>query len=183
MLQLLKATLTLKMWVSIRGLDDQAIGSYLSAVYGIPPQAMIMFPELKQEMIRRFGANTIQGITREDLDGDFQVEIQPGSTRPRSLSAERAQWLEFLGLIARAPQLALSKLILEETAAKYDFVNPAMVEEVHALAMTMLQMQQTTAGRAGGAGTDSQNTKGSSQQKASGRSAQAAQGNEPSGGE
>ncbi len=181
MLQLLKSTLTLKMWVNIRGLDDTAVAQYMTAVYGIPPEAMIMFPDLKQEMVRRFGQNKVEGVTRDDLQGDFSVDIQPGSTRPRSLAVERQQWIEFLTLLANSPQLALSKLLLEETAAKYDFINPVMVEEIHALAMTMLQMQQQTAGRSGGAGSANENRKGTGTQKGNAQASQAAQGNEPQG--
>ena len=179
MLQLLSATLTLQMFVNIRGLDDNAVIAYMTAVYGIPPEAMMMFPELKQEMIRRFGQNKIEGVTRDDLQGDFQVDVQPGSTKPRSLAVERQQWLEFLNILAVNPQIALSKILLEETAAKYDFINPTMVEEVHALAMTMMQMAAQRAGREGGAGSDNKNTKGSDQ--SNGKQGQAAQGNEPAG--
>lgn len=178
MLQLLSATLTLQMFVNIRGLDDQAVVSYMTAVYGIPPEAMMMFPELKQEMVRRFGQNKMEGVTRDDIQGDFQVDVQPGSTRPRSLAVERQQWLEFLQIIATQPQLALSKILLEETAAKYDFINPTMVEEVHALAMTMMQMRMAVAGQAGGAGSTPQNTKGTDQQAGHAKMAHAAQGNE-----
>ncbi len=179
MLQLLKSTLTLKMWVNIRGLDDNAISQYLAAVYGIPPAAMIMFPQLKQEMVRRFGENKISGITREDLQGDFEIDVQPGSTKPRSLASERAQWLEFLQIIATQPQIALSKVLLEETAAKYDFINPVMVEEVHALAMTMMQMRMAVAGQVGGKGSDAGNTPGTGSQTGNAKRSQAAQGNEP----
>jgi hypothetical protein len=179
MLQLLSATLTLQMFVNIRGLDDAAVVAYMTAVYGIPPEAMMMFPELKQEMVRRFGQNKIEGVTRDDLQGDFQVDVQPGSTRPRSLAVERQQWLEFLQILATNPQIALSKILLEETAAKYDFINPTMVEEVHALAMTMMQAAATQAGRQGGAGSDVKNTKGTDQ--SNGKQGQAAQGNEPAG--
>jgi len=178
MLQLLKSTLTLKMWVNIRGLDDMAIGQYLASVYGIPPEAMAMFPELKQEMIRRFGANKVEGVTRDDLQGDFSVDVQPGSTRPRSLAVERQQWIEFLTILANNPQIALSKLLLEETAAKYDFINPVMVEEVHALAMTMMQLKAQQAGRQGGEGSDNANRKGTDQQEGPAKASQAAQGNE-----
>jgi hypothetical protein len=88
---------------------------------------------------------------------------------------ERQQWLEFLGLLAQAPQLALSRALLEETAAKFDFISPQMVEEIHALAITMMQAQQTTAGHGG---ENPQTGKGSAEAKKNGNMSQASQGTE-----
>lgn len=177
MLQLIRDTITLEMYVNIRGMDDTTLAVYMQTVYGIPVQALMAFPELKEEVVRRFGKNKMERVTREDLNGNFNVDVVPGSTKPRNLSVERTQWLEFLNLIATAPQIALSKLLLEETASKYDFINPAMVEEVHALAIQMVQASQMQAGR-GGENSHPGNTKGTTSQSQNGKVSQTAQGNE-----
>lgn len=174
MWQLVRATLTLKLFIKLRGMDDASVSKYLESTYGIPPQLLAMFPALAQGVIQRYGEETLEPISREDLDFEADIDIIPSSTKPRNLTVERQQWLEFLGLIANAPQLALSRTLLEETAAKYDFISPQMVEEVHALAITMMQVKANQAGRSGG-GEQGQ-TPG--QSSANGKASQAAQGSE-----
>jgi hypothetical protein len=109
-----------------------------------------MFPQLAQGLIQRYGTETLEPVTREDLDFEADIDVIPSSTKPRNLTVERQQWLEFLGLIANAPQLALSRTLLEETAAKFDWISPQMVDEIHALAITMIQSRANQAGRGGG---------------------------------
>lgn len=174
MWQLVRSTLTLKIFVKLRGMDDDAIALYLQSTYGIPPQLLQMFPALAQGIVQRYGQETIEPVTREDLNFDAHIDIIPSSTKPRNLTVERQQWLEFLTLVANAPQLALSRTLLEETAAKYDFISPQMVEEVHALAMTMMQVKANQAGHGGG-GTQNQNP-GEAQKN--GNASQASQGTE-----
>lgn len=177
MLQLIKQTLTLKLWVNIRGMDDRAIENYLQSVYQLPPQLLQLFPALKDGIVQRFGDNRIQGVTREMLQGEVELSITPGSTRPRNLTVERQQLLEFLGLIAQAPQVALSRRLLEEIGAKFDFLDAATIEEVHALAMTMIQINQAQAGRQQG-GANKETASGSAEASKNGNLSQASQGTE-----
>lgn len=175
MWQLVRSTLSLHLFIKLRGMDDDAIKSYLSSTFGIPPEALALFPQIAQGLVDRFGQETIERVTREDLQFEADIDIYPGSTKPRNLTVERQQWLEFLGLVAQAPQLALSRSLLEETAAKFDFISPQMVEEIHALAITMMQAQQATAGRGG---ENPQTAKGSAEAKKNGNMSQASQGAE-----
>jgi len=177
MWQLVRATLTLQLFVKLRGMDDNAVKTYLSTTFGIPPEMAAMFPEIQQGLINRFGQETIEPVSREDLQFEADIDVIPSSTKPRNLTVERQQWLEFLGLIAQAPQLALSRNLLEETAAKFDFISPQMVEEMHALAITMMQQQMATAGHAQG-GANMQTGKGSAEAKKNGNMSQASQGAE-----
>lgn len=147
MWQLVRATLTLQLFIKMRGMDDRAVQTYLQSTYGIPPQALQLFPNLADGLVQRFGQQTVEPVNREDLQFEADIDIVPASTRPRNLTVERQQWLEFLGLIAQAPQLAMSRALLEETAAKFDFISPQMVEEVSALAQMMVQIQLMQAGR------------------------------------
>ena len=150
MWQLVRSTLTLKLFVTLRAMDDVAIALYMESTYGVPQQALAMFPQLADGLVQKFGQETIEPVTREDLAFDADIDVIPASTKPRNLTVERQQWLEFITLVANAPQLALSRTLLEETAAKYDFISPQMVEEIHALAMTMIQVRSAQAGRGGG---------------------------------
>jgi hypothetical protein len=175
MWQLVRATLTLQLFVKLRGMDDNAVKLYLSSTFGIPPELSEMFPEIKRGLVDRFGQETIEPVSREDLQFEADIDIVPSSTKPRNLTVERQQWLEFLGLLAQAPQLALSRALLEETAAKFDFISPQMVEEIHALAITMMQQQTMAAGHGG---DNPQTGKGSAESKKNGNMSQASQGTE-----
>lgn len=175
MLQMVRSTLTLDFYIRLRGMDDQAVGLYLSSTLGIDPVLLQTVPALADAIRDRLGQERMERITRADLIDEVDLDIIPGSTRPRSLSVEREQWLQFLQILASAPQLALSRELLSETAAKFDFISEAMVEEIHALAMTMMQVQAQTAGR-GGANQAPQNSPGGN--KGAGMRSQAAQGNE-----
>lgn len=175
MLQRVKATLTLDYWVKLRGMDDKAVNAYLTSVYKVPPELLEIFPSLKQGIIQRFGQEKAIRITREDLQFEADVDVQPGSTRPRSLAVERQQWLEFLQIIGSAPQLALSRELLAETARKYEFISDRVVEELHLFAVQMMQAQQATAGR-GGQGTSVENTAGTTLQNGNALAGQLSQG-------
>lgn len=178
MWQLVKATLTLQLFVKLRGMDNDAIDLYLQSAFGIPPQLSMLFPQLKQGLVARFGQETIEPVSREDLQFEADIDIVPSSIRPRNLTVERQQWIEFLGLIAQAPQLALSRTLLEETAAKFDFISPQMVEEVHAMAITMMMQNAAMAGRPGG--NNVQTRSGSQEAQKNGNMSQASQGTEMS---
>lgn len=177
MLQLVRSTLTLQMFVKLRGMDDKSVDLYLASTFGIQPEMNMMFPQLKQGLINRFGQETIEPISREDLQFEADIDIIPTSVKPRNLTVERQQWLEFLGLIAQAPQLALSRTLLEETAAKFDFISPQMVEEIHALAIQMMMANQAQAGRTQG-GENVETGKGSAEAKKNGNMSQSSQGTE-----
>lgn len=150
MWQLVKATLTLKLFVKIRGMNDNSVKALMQARYGIPPQALDLFPSLAEQIVQKFGDETLQPVSREDLTFEADISVIPGSTKPRNLTVERQQFIEFLTLVANAPQIALSPRLLEETAAKFDFIDPAMVEEVHAMAVMMIKIKAQQAGHGGG---------------------------------
>lgn len=158
MLQLVKATLTVGLWIKMRGMDDMDVQNYLAAK-GIPPQLLQLMPGLKDAIIQKFGQEQLVPVSREDLNFESDVDVVPGSTKPLNLAVERAQFLEFGQLIAQAPQLALSHELLEQFAKRYDFIPQSLVDELHALAMTMMQAQQANAGR-GGQNTAKENTQG-----------------------
>jgi hypothetical protein len=155
MLKLVQATMTLDMWVRIKGFDDQEIKEYATNVYGLTPQTLKYFPGLRDAMAERLGQQKWQSVTREQLIFDGIVEVVPGSFRPRNLDVEREQWLGFLQIMGQFPQLAMSRELLAETAAKFDFISERMLDEMTALSQQMMQNQQQVAGREQG-GTNGQ---------------------------
>jgi hypothetical protein len=179
MLQLVKQTLTLRLWVNIRGMDDGAINLYMQSEYGVDPQQVQSYPALKNAIVQKFGENRIIGVTREDLQGEYNVEVVPGSTRPRNLSTERSQLLEFAALIAQNPSLALVRPLLEAISKTFEQVDDTVVEALHAGAAMMIQAQQTNSGRnQGGVAGQPNNQQGSEMAAANGNLSQVSQGTE-----
>lgn len=153
MLQLVKATLTLGTYVKIRGMNDLEFQTYISATYG--PQALRLMqfsPALREAFVRRFGQEQWVRVTREDLQFEADVTVTPGSARQRTLDMERQQFLAFLQVLARFPQLALSRGLLRTVGDLFEFVDDSAIDEMHLLARQMAQAQaQAQAGRQGGA--------------------------------
>jgi len=98
------------------------------------------------------------------LDFEADVDVLPGSTKPRSLTSERAQFLEVMQILAKAPQLMMSRLLMEELFKKYEFINPALIDELQLMAQNMMAVNANQAGRTppeqGGEGSVPENTKG-----------------------
>ena len=175
MLQLVQATLTNGMFVKLRGMNDQEIANFAASVYGIPPEAIALYPQMASFLVNTFGQEKMEHVSREDLTFEAEVDIQPGSTRPRSLPAEKAQFLEFLQIIAQAPQLLMSRALLEELARKYEFLNPMIINELQMMAQMMMMQNSVVAGR-GGQNTAKENTEGQGNSDSSQIQAQAARG-------
>ena len=177
MLQLVKATLTNGMFVKLRGMNQQEMEQMLVSVYGMLPEQVMMQPALQQFLIQTFGNEKMEHVSREDLTFEADVDVVPGSTRPRSLAQEKAQFLEFMQIIAQAPQLLMSRALLEELARKYEFLNPAIIDELQMLAQQMMMVNANQAGRnQGGQNTAKENTQGQGNSENSQLQAQAARG-------
>ena len=167
MFQLVKKTLTVGMFVKIRGMEDKEIQNFLMSKYGIPPEAIQMFPDLVNYVAQMYGQERVESISRETLVFEADIEVLPGSTKPRSLTSERAQFLEVLQILAASPQIMMSRLLMEELFKKYEFVNPALIDELQVLSQTLMMANQAQAGHAGtgdqnkgGQNTAPENTQG-----------------------
>ena len=95
----------------------------------------------------RFGKEDWQSVSQEMMDFEADVSVVPGSSRPRTLETERMQWMEFLKIIGAFPQLAMSPLLLKETANKFEYISQPMIDELAALAEKMMQVNANQAGR------------------------------------
>lgn len=177
MLQLVRATLTTTMYVKLRGMTQEEMGMFVASVHGIPPEALQMLPGLQQYLVQTFGNDKIEPVNREALTFEADIEIVPGSTRPRSLPQEKAQLLEFLTLFAQSPQIAMVPSLMQEIASKYEFLSPNVVQECQQLAMFMMQVNANQAGRSqGGQNTAKENTQGQGNGESTQQQAQAARG-------
>jgi len=150
MFRLVKATMTLDMWIHIRGFSDTEFKSYVQRVYQLPSEMIEYLPGLKEIFRERYGKEKWHRATRQDLEFEADVSVVPGSYRPRNLDIERKQWMEFLSIIGQFPQLALSRELLRETAAKFEYISERMLDELTALAQKMIQVNANQAGRGQG---------------------------------
>lgn len=162
MLQLVKATLTMDVWIKIRGFSDEEFKKYLERIYQIPQEIVEFFPGLKEIFRERFGKEKPIRVTREQLQFEATVTVVPGSYRPHNLDVERQQWLAFLNVIGQFPQLALSRELLRETAGKFEYISERMLDELAALAQKMIEVNANQAGRGQG-GTNGGGEMGASQ--------------------
>ena len=154
MLQLVKKTLTLDLWVKLRGWGDSEFLTAIQERTGMPPTMLALLdtqmPGFKDMLRERIGSEQWRQVTREELTFEADVTIQPGSARPRNLDNEREAWLSFLTLLGQFPQLAFSRELLKETASKFDgMISERMVDELNALAMQMVGAQSQVAGHGG----------------------------------
>lgn len=154
MLQLVKGTLTLGLWVKMRSFSDKDFLKYAERYWGIPQERTMVFldtmPQLKPMLMARFGDERFEMVTRESLTFEAEVTVAPGSMRPRNLDVERQNWLEFLKIIGQFPQLLMSRALLGTTAAKFETIDERMLDELHELGKAMMQQQNEVAGRAQG---------------------------------
>lgn len=95
----------------------------------------------------------IRNFDYEDIEGEYEYAVNTGSTVPQLPEIERAQWMQFLGLIAQAPQLAMSRTLLKRTAEMHRIEDDTMIDELHNIAKGImgggLQMPQQMGSIAG----------------------------------
>lgn len=148
MSQRLKATLTLDKLVKIRQLNEDELQGVIVKMYGeqIAPLLQAM-PRLKQALTDRFGRESWQRATRENIIFQSRVNIVPGSMRARTTEVERQQLLSFLGVLGQAPQLALSRELLGVVARAFEIESEPLLAELNALAHQMVEVNARQAGR------------------------------------
>jgi len=150
MKNLIEKTLTLGLWVNIRGFNDDEFKQYAQRTYGLQPEVIEFLPGLKELFKERYGKDQWKQIRREDLQFQADITVVPGSFRPHNLDVERSQWMQFLEIIGRMPQLAMSRELLKETASKFEYISDKMVDELFALSKQMMAANNAQAGRNGG---------------------------------
>lgn len=158
MWQLIKQTLTLEIEAKLRGLDDTQFMKYVQAYTGVDISSAMALPGMKDAFREKYGQESWMRVTRDQLIFEADISIVPGSQRPQTLDAERRSAFEFLQVIGTSPQLAMSKLLLQWIASKFDPPIPAaVVEELNLLAQRMVEVNARQAGRDQGTNGGTQN--------------------------
>jgi hypothetical protein len=85
----------------------------------------------------------------QQIEGEYEYEVNVGATTPRMPHIERASWQAFLGLLATMPHLATSKRLLTKMAEMHHIEDEAMIEELFQMAQKILSGQSPMPGQAG----------------------------------
>lgn len=90
-----------------------------------------------------------QWVSTEDLnDGyDFRIDIDVTTLSVSSQQEEKRKYLEFLTLTTQFPQIALSPILIRETAYRVGYRNEKIIKEMQKMAL--LHMMGATSGQPG----------------------------------
>lgn len=77
----------------------------------------------------------------ESINGEYEYTINVGATTPQLPEVERAQWIAFLGLLGNAPQLMMSKSLLNRSAEMHHIEDENLINELWNIGKMMMQMQ------------------------------------------
>lgn len=100
------------------------------------------------------GATTwqlVRAASYGDTDAEYSYSVNTASMTPQLPEIERAQWLSFLTALSNAPQLALSKRLLHETARMFHIEDETMIEEIQGVVRQMMSGQLPMPGTQGSA--------------------------------
>ena len=142
MFQLVKSTLTLDVWINLRGFTDQEFQRFVTQQYGEEFFAQMGGSNgLREAFKNRVGRDRWRQVTREDLEFEADIQIVPGSARPKTLETEREDILSFMTIIGANPQLAQSRELMMLISRTFEFVNEALVDELFALSQQFIAQQ------------------------------------------
>lgn len=148
MLQLMRGTLTLGVMVQLRGVTDESVLNFLAGRFGPEfAQQLASSPNVAMEFKQFFGSQRWMELTREELDFEADLQVAPGSSRPRNLQNEKQDFFQFMQLLSSVPILTQSRALLEGAAQMFEFIEPSMVDEIIRASERAQQIQAIQAGR------------------------------------
>ena len=161
MFQLVKATLTLENWIKMRGFSDKEFQLFVEAEYGLTGAAIMFHPGLRQIFRERFGQETWLKVSREDLQFEADVGIEPGSARARNTVGEQKALNQLAQTFGQWPQMLTVRKFVERVLKAFDIEDDGLVEELMLAAKRMIEINANQAGRSqGGASASAGNGTG-----------------------
>jgi hypothetical protein len=156
MLQQLKQTMTIARLVKIRGLTESDLQQWMARLYGAEGLQMAqMVPNLRDSFIEQFGQARFLRVSREDLQLEADVTVNPVSAKAKTVDIERQQFLQFLELLTKAPHILQSRELLRLVGDYFEVVSDYLVDELFALGQRLAQqaaMHAQASGVNGGSG-------------------------------
>jgi|GEM_PF-2086121 len=75
----------------------------------------------------------------EEIQGEYQYEVNVGATIPRLPEMERAQWLAFMQVVMQFPALLTAPHFMKKMANMFHLEDDAMIEELRQLGLKVMQ--------------------------------------------
>jgi hypothetical protein len=76
-----------------------------------------------------------------EIDGEYEYDVNVGSTLPQMPQMERASWTAFMAFLGNAPQFGLSKQLLKKAAQMHHIDDDVLVDEIHQIVKQMVSGQ------------------------------------------
>jgi arsenate reductase-like glutaredoxin family protein len=88
-------------------------------------------------------------VLTQDLDDgiDYDINVQMTTMSPLDNDAEKTKFIEFVALLKRFPELALSPLLIRETAYRVGYRNEKVIRELQATSLLASLGQMTQQGQ------------------------------------
>lgn len=85
----------------------------------------------------------------EEIDGEFEYNINVGSTIPQLPQMERSSFMALLSLFGSVPQLLTSKRLLQKMAEMHHIEDESMIDEMYAIGQQIMGGQMPQPGQQG----------------------------------
>jgi len=85
----------------------------------------------------------------EEIDGEYEYNVNVGATMPQLPQMERASWMAFMQFLANAPQFLTSKRLLKRVADMHHIEDEPMIEELFNMGRKMAAGQMQAPGKQG----------------------------------
>jgi hypothetical protein len=85
----------------------------------------------------------------QDINGQYQYDVNVGATMPRMPQMERSSWIAFLAFLGNNPQFLLSRRLLTKAAELHHLEDEAMIDELMTIGKQMASGQLQTPGQSG----------------------------------
>lgn len=87
----------------------------------------------------------------QEIDGEFQYDVNTGATIPNIPEMERVSWMAFLQFLANAPQFLTQKHLLKRVAEMHHIEDEVMLEELFQMGQKMMSGAMPIPGTQGSA--------------------------------
>ena len=145
MFQLLQQTLTLDQHVAIRELSDKDLGAYLTQMTGQDLTQLQLQPRVRELLIKKVSHIKTFPVSRQQLEFEAEVEIVPGSTKPRNTEDEFNQLVQGGQLLG--PIVFTVEEYNEALLARFEQLSPEVAKQLAAVALRKVELDAVQAGR------------------------------------
>ncbi len=106
---------------------------------------MVETPNNKSQLYQEVGPSSeYKALNPADLDDgfDFKLLVDVSSTSPAQNEVEKRKYIEFVSMLKNFPELALSPLLIRETAYKVGYRNERVIREMQNAALLQMMAAQ-----------------------------------------